>query len=69
MRISELFAAIACVVPVLAGGEAFAQPKTTVVLGTATPGGGFPVYGAPVLEVRRKMAVFYFRAGGFDAGE
>ncbi len=25
---------------------AFAQDKTTVVLGTATPGGGFPVYGA-----------------------
>src|SRR6185436_2120400 len=25
---------------------AFAQGRTTVVLGTATPGGGFPVYGA-----------------------
>jgi TRAP transporter TAXI family solute receptor len=25
---------------------ALAQPNTTVILGTATPGGGFPVYGA-----------------------
>jgi len=30
----------------LAGGE-----KTTVVLGTATPGGGFPLYGGVVAEV------------------
>src|SRR5262245_39980504 len=27
------------------GQEAAAQQKTVVVLGTATPGGGFPVYG------------------------
>jgi TRAP transporter TAXI family solute receptor len=31
-----------------AGGPA--QPKTTVILGTATPGGGFPVYGAAVAD-------------------
>jgi hypothetical protein len=31
-----------------AGGRA--QPKTTVILGTATPGGGFPVYGAAVAD-------------------
>lgn len=29
----------------LAAGLAFGQPPVTVVLGTATPGGGFPVYG------------------------
>src|SRR4051812_17326077 len=28
-----------------------AQTKTTVVLGTATPGGGFPLYGGGVAEV------------------
>jgi uncharacterized protein len=30
---------------------AFAQEKTTVILGTATPGGGFPVYGAAFTEI------------------
>jgi len=30
---------------VLYGGKMNAQQKTTVVLGTATPGGGFPLYG------------------------
>src|SRR6185437_10695139 len=29
----------------LYGGTMHAQQKTTVVLGTATPGGGFPLYG------------------------
>lgn len=29
-----------------AAGTAMAQPRTVVTLGTATPGGGFPVYGA-----------------------
>ena len=29
----------------LAGSTAFAQDKTVVIHGTATPGGGFPVYG------------------------
>ena len=31
-------------------GTAPAQDRTTVVLGTATPGGGFPVYGAAYAE-------------------
>src|SRR4029079_9369441 len=30
----------------LHGGEMQAQEKTKIVLGTATPGGGFPLYGA-----------------------
>ena len=29
----------------MAGGSAYAQEKTVVIHGTATPGGGFPVYG------------------------
>ncbi|HEY5292303.1 MAG TPA: TAXI family TRAP transporter solute-binding subunit, partial [Burkholderiales bacterium] len=29
----------------------FAQEKTTVILGTATPGGGFPVYGDAVVAI------------------
>ena len=29
----------------MAGGTTFAQEKTVVIHGTATPGGGFPVYG------------------------
>ena len=34
------------------GGDALAaEEKTTVVLGTATPGGGFPLYGGAVAEV------------------
>jgi len=32
------------------GGKVAAQGKTAVVLGTATPGGGFPVYGAAFSE-------------------
>ncbi len=32
------------------GGAALAADKTVVVLGTATPGGGFPVYGGAVAE-------------------
>ncbi len=31
---------------ILYGGEMQAQEKTKVILGTATPGGGFPLYGA-----------------------
>jgi TRAP transporter TAXI family solute receptor len=34
----------------LAAGMAGAQDKTVVTLGTATPGGGFPVYGAAYSE-------------------
>jgi TRAP transporter TAXI family solute receptor len=30
---------------------AMAQPRTTITLGTATPGGGFPVYGAAVAAI------------------
>jgi len=32
-------------------GSAIAQPATRVVLGTATPGGGFPVYGEALAKV------------------
>lgn len=32
-----------------------AQHKTNVILGTATPGGGFPVYGAAVVETIHAM--------------
>jgi len=32
-------------------GATAAQPKTSVSLGTATPGGGFPLYGGVVAEV------------------
>jgi hypothetical protein len=35
--------------------EAAAQEKTTVVLGTATPGGGFPVYGAAYSSTLNEM--------------
>ncbi len=34
----------------LYAGEMHAQQKTTVVLGTATPGGGFPLYGKAFAE-------------------
>src|SRR3989442_7891649 len=33
------------------GSAAWAAEKTVVVLGTATPGGGFPVYGAAVADI------------------
>src|SRR5437016_11356495 len=35
----------------LMGSSAWAAEKTGVVLGTATPGGGFPVYGAAVADI------------------
>jgi TRAP transporter TAXI family solute receptor len=35
--------------------KAAAQEKTTVVLGTATPGGGFPVYGAAYSSILNEM--------------
>src|SRR6266700_811661 len=35
--------------------EVVAQQKTTVVLGTATPGGGFQVYGAAYSAVLNEM--------------
>jgi TRAP transporter TAXI family solute receptor len=42
----------ALIVALLSGGIGMvaAQEKTTVVLGTATPGGGFPAYGWPYAE-------------------
>ena len=47
-------AGLAAVLVILPGGgivgTASAQQRTVVVLGTATPGGGFPVYGAAVAE-------------------
>lgn len=47
-------ARVGAVVVILLGGWivgiASAQQRTVVVLGTATPGGGFPVYGAAVAE-------------------
>ena len=39
------------VAPGPGGGALAAEEKTTVVLGTATPGGGFPLYGGVVAEV------------------
>src|SRR5881275_3113388 len=50
---------IGCIgtVMLLLAGSAMAQegekviPKTTITLGTATPGGGFPVYGNAFAEV------------------
>jgi uncharacterized protein len=32
-----------------------AQPKTVIILGTATPGGGFPLYGAAVAETINEL--------------
>lgn len=34
----------------MAGGKAGSAEKTAVILGTATPGGGFPLYGGAVAE-------------------
>ena len=40
---------------IAAMNDAAAQQKTTVILGTATPGGGFPVYGAAYSGVLNEM--------------
>src|SRR5262245_34375929 len=40
----------AAMIGVAAIGAAHAQDKTIVTLGTATPGGGFPVYGDAVAQ-------------------
>ena len=45
MPISSVLARVA-VILLLASGACNAQESTPVLLGTATPGGGFPVYGA-----------------------
>jgi uncharacterized protein len=47
-RRTPLLAAV--LLPLIAPGVGSAQDKTRVVLGTATPGGGFPVYGAAFAE-------------------
>ena len=39
----------------LAAGLARAEERTMVTLGTATPGGGFPVYGQAVAETINKI--------------
>jgi TRAP transporter TAXI family solute receptor len=42
----DVFFAFAALAAILYASPMHAQQKTTVVLGTATPGGGFPLYGA-----------------------
>jgi len=44
-------AAVFLFAAMLTVGPAVAQQKTVVVLGTATPGGGFPVYGTAYSSV------------------
>src|SRR5580704_12218915 len=57
MELPMNIAAIVCAGVVLLAGSAAAQqgdkaiPNTTISLGTATPGGGFPVYGNAFAEV------------------
>jgi TRAP transporter TAXI family solute receptor len=48
MRHGTLALAVAAMIMT---GEAVAQQKTQVILGTATPGGGFPLYGDAVTAV------------------
>ena len=43
--------ALAIMIAGLLVGTTMAQQKTKVVLGTATPGGGFPLYGGVITEV------------------
>ena len=51
------FAHVVCAGVLLLAGSAAAQdggkaiPKTTISLGTATPGGGFPLYGNAFAEI------------------
>src|SRR3954463_16369325 len=56
----KLVAHVGAVLLVLAGSAAAQQgdkpiPKTTIILGTATPGGGFPVYGNAFAEVMNEI--------------
>jgi uncharacterized protein len=37
---------LSCLLPILQSKSTMAQQQTVITLGTATPGGGFPVYGA-----------------------
>jgi TRAP transporter TAXI family solute receptor len=48
---------IACLLAMLPHSLAKAQDKTRVILGTATPGGGFPLYGAAFAETVNEMDV------------
>src|SRR5690242_20144856 len=43
--------AVALVATIMAGEVVTAQQKTQVILGTATPGGGFPLYGDAVTAI------------------
>src|SRR5215831_544874 len=46
----------AAVIAIMGGTTmAAAQPTTTVILGTATPGGGFPLYGDAVVATIREV--------------
>jgi len=49
MRIASV--ALAVTIGGWPAGTGMAQDRTTIVLGTATPGGGFPLYGGVVSEV------------------
>src|SRR5262245_18468556 len=53
MRIAATMAIGAALVAsaLVMGDQVAAQEKTTVVLGTATPGGGFPLFGGALAEV------------------
>ncbi len=46
---------IAGLLAMLPHSLAMAQEKTKVILGTATPGGGFPLYGAAFAETVNEM--------------
>ena len=54
-RTLHVIAAIAAFGLAAMTGGASAQQKTVVILGTATPGGGFPVYGAAYSSVLNEM--------------
>src|SRR3954454_14539964 len=56
----KLVAHVGAVLLVLAGSAAAQQgdkaiPKATIILGTATPGGGFPLYGNAFAEVMNEI--------------
>jgi TRAP transporter TAXI family solute receptor len=53
MTIGKLARALAATI--LTGSAVTAQQKTSVVLGTATPGGGFPLYGDAVTGVVNEL--------------
>lgn len=53
MTIGKL--ALALAATILTGSAVTAQQKTSVVLGTATPGGGFPLYGDAVIGMVNEL--------------